>query len=100
MMAGRGSRHYAKLDRRRWARVRRAVFARDGWRCVDCRRAGRLECDHIVPLHVDPDQDPYAIDGLATRCRRCHIQKTAAENRKPDPERDAWRELVAEITNS
>ena len=96
-VAGRGSRHHAALTGRRWARVRRMVFDRDGWRCVDCGRARRPECDHIVPLHVDPDQDPYALDGLATRCRGCHIIKTAAENRKPDPAREAWRALVKEL---
>ena len=93
-MSGRGSRFHYRLNRRRWARVRVLVFARDGYRCVDCGRPGRLECDHVTPMHVDPKQDPYALDGLATRCRGCHVLKTAGENRKPDPARDAWRAIL------
>lgn len=95
------SRHHVHLNPRRWARVRRTVFARDGWRCVKCRRAGRLECDHIVPLHEDPAQDPYDPDGCQTLCRACHIAKTAKENRRePSVQERAWRELVAQIVET
>ena len=93
-----GSRHYAALDRRRWAAVRRAVFRRDGYRCRKCGRAGRLECDHVLPL--DNGGDPYDLANLQTLCRGCHVAKTAGENERPDPARDAWRALVAEIANS
>ena len=60
------SHRHRQLDQSRWARVRRAVFIRDDYRCVLCGRAGRLECDHVTPLHVEPGQDPYDIDGLRT----------------------------------
>ena len=88
------------VNRRRWAKVRRLVFQRDGYRCQaeGCGRAGRLECDHLVPLHVDPNQDPYNLDGLRTLCRSCHIRVTAEQNRRHDPARDAWRALVAEVS--
>ena len=93
-----GSRHHAALDPRRWARVRRQVFHRDCYRCVKCRRAGRLECDHIVPLHEDPHQNPYDPDGCQTLCRSCHVAKTAKENRRePTAQERAWQELVAEL---
>ena len=92
------SRHHVHLHSRRWAATRRAVFERDGWRCVLCRRAGRLECDHVVPLEADPGQDPYSVAGCQTLCRPCHIAKTAAENRRePTPGERAWRDLVDEI---
>ena len=92
------SRHHARLDWRRWARVRRAVFRRDGYRCVRCHKAGRSECDHVIPLDTDPDQDPYDIDGCQTLCRSCHIAKTAAENRGDMmPGRKEWLELVSEL---
>lgn len=95
-----GSRFHAKLDARRWQLTRQKVFERDAWRCVDCGAAGRLECDHVVALHVDPHQDPYALDGLATRCVGCHREKSAREREAPVPGRDAWREFIALIANS
>ena len=95
------SHRHARLDARRWAAVRRAVFERDGFRCVRCRRAGRLEADHIVRLETDPEQDPYDPDGLQTLCRACHIAKTATENRgEPTPAEAAWRAMVDEIMNT
>ena len=73
------SRHHTHLNARRWGIVRRAVFERDGYRCVMCDKAGRLECDHITPLQREPDQDPFDLDGLQVLCRSCHIKKTARE---------------------
>ena len=92
------SRHHTHLNARRWARVRRAVLKRDGYRCVLCGRAGRLECDHITPLQREPGQNPYDINGLQTLCRACHIAKTARENRRElTPAEAAWRALVASL---
>lgn len=92
------SRHHVHLNARRWAAVRRHVFERDGWRCVECGRAGRLECDHVTPLEHEPGQDPYDVNGLQSLCRSCHIAKTARENRRPlTPAEQAWRELVQEM---
>ena len=93
------SRNHAPLNARRWTAVRRAVFERDGYRCVMCGRAGRLECDHVMPMQRQPGQDPYDINGLQALCRSCHIEKTARENRRPlTPAELAWRELVAELS--
>ena len=91
-VAGRGSRHHAALGGRRWALLRLRIFARDSWRCVKCKRAGRLECDHIVPLRRGGAE--YDESNLQSLCRPCHIRKSASENRKPDPAREAWRKLV------
>ena len=88
-LARRGSRFHASLDRCRWVRVRRDVFKRDGYRCRECGRAGKLECDHITPLHRGGAK--YDLTNLQTLCRDCHIAKTARENERVDPERDAWR---------
>ena len=88
------SRHHAKLDPRRWQIVRRAVFDRDGWRCKSCGKRGRLECDHVIPLDQDQDQDVYAVDGCQTLCRGCHIEKTRTENAQRDPARAEWAEYV------
>ena len=92
------SRHHAHLNARRWAAVRRAVFERDGFRCVRCGRAGRLECDHITPLQREPGQDHWDINGLQTLCRTCHIEKTRRENsRVLGPRALAWRAFVSEV---
>ena len=92
------SRRHLHLNTRRWAAVRRAVFERDGWRCVECGKAGRPECDHISPMQREPGQDPWDLNGLQTLCRGCHIDKTRRENtREPGPQAQAWRAFVSEV---
>ena len=87
------SKHHVQLHARRWARVRRAVFKRDGYRCRACGRPGRMEVDHVRPL--DRGGDPWNEGNLQSLCRRCHIEKTAGENRRPPtPAEVAWRALV------
>ena len=44
------SRHHTRLHARRWAAARRQALDRDRYRCRSCGRAGRLECDHVIPL--------------------------------------------------
>ena len=83
------SRHHAKLNRRRWRAVRRAVLRRDGFRCVKCGKAGRLEVDHRQ--RIEDGGAEYDPDNLQALCRGCHIAKSARENRKPEsPERAEW----------
>ena len=57
--------------------------------------AGRLECDHVMPLRRGGA--PYDPENLQTLCRRCHVDKTAGEQRKPDPARERWQRLVAAL---
>ena len=86
------------IKKGRWARVRRRVLVRDRFRCKLCGKAGRMEIDHIVPLHVDPEQDPYRLDGLQSACRACHLDKTSRENRRPmTAAQEGWRRLVADM---
>ena len=85
--------NHARLDARRWERVRRAAFRRDGYRCRACGKAGRLEAHHEPPLRQSAN--PYDLDGVRTMCRSCHI-----ERHRPDamtPGRSEWYELVDEI---
>ncbi len=92
------SRNHARLNAHRWATVRRYVLERDGHRCVECGRAGHLECDHVTPLKRKPNQNPYDISGLQSLCRGCHIAKSARENRRaPTPAEAAWRAFVSEL---
>ncbi len=89
------SRHHVTLNGRRWAQVRRAAFRRDGYRCRECGRAGRLEAHHEPPLR--DGADPYDLAGIVTMCRTCHI-----ERHRPDamtPGRAAWQELVQELSD-
>ena len=84
------------LPRSRWLATRRQVFERDGWRCVKCGKAGRLECDHIKPLHRGGD--PWALDNLQALCRPCHIEKTREERRGlPIPGARSWRAFLASM---
>lgn len=93
-----GSRFHAAIKGKRWERVRRAVFDRDGWRCVDCGSAVGLECDHIESLQSKPEQDPFDMANLQTLCSECHAAKTRSENRRePTPAEAEWRDLVAEL---
>ena len=56
---------------------RQRVYARDGYRCVDCGAAADLTLDHIVPLAVHAK--PRYRDGeLITRCRSCNSRKSGA----------------------
>lgn len=76
-MAGKAGRRIYKT--KHWQLVRRAVFERDGWKCVKCGRMGALECDHIDPITSGGDWfDP---DNLQSLCRGCHIAKSAGESR-------------------
>ena len=86
------------INRKRWATVRLRVLDRDGWRCVRCGKAGRLEVDHVRP--IADGGAVYDLDNLQALCRRDHFAKTAAENRarNPDPPDVAkWRPLVDEL---
>ncbi len=87
------SRNHAKLNARRWAAVRRQAFERDGWRCSKCGRAGRLEPHHEPPLR--DGGAPYALAGIVTLCRSCHIERHRGDDMTPG--RAAWHELLAEI---
>ena len=55
-----------------------------------------MEVDHVRPL--DKGGDPWDPANLQALCRGCHIQKTAAENRRePTPAEAAWRVLVYDM---
>ena len=82
--------------------TRKAVFERSGYRCENpnCGRPARLECDHVIPLHQNPLQNPYDPDGCQALCKPCHLAKSLAErgaNPRPTVDRQeklAWSRLV------
>lgn len=52
-----------------------------------------MELDHRTALqHGGARWDRDNLWGL---CVRCHLAKTARENERHDPRREAWRKLVA-----
>ena len=80
-------------NRRQWRKVRLKVLDRDGWKCTQCTKAGRLEVDHIKPL--ENGGAVYALDNLQTLCRGCHIAKHGG--RGPSPEVEAWRRYLTNL---
>ena len=85
----------------RWARLRRMVKDRDGWRCRECGKAGRLEVDHILPVHMGGEF--WDAGNLQTLCRPCHFLKSGHETRRRNyalmpKHRREWRDFVGELT--
>jgi hypothetical protein len=52
--------------------LRRAVYERDDYRCIDCGSVDDLSCDHIEP---EAYGGPTTLENLATRCRPCNTRK-------------------------
>jgi hypothetical protein len=60
-------------DRRVPDSIRAAVLIRDGGRCRKCRRAVKLEIDHIIPVSKGGKTEE---SNLQTLCRRCNRAKS------------------------
>lgn len=56
---------------------RDAVFARDNWTCIQCRRCRKpgdrvvLNADHIKPFAMHPELR-FDVDNGRTLCTECH----------------------------
>lgn len=51
---------------------RRALFARDGWRCQYCGTTGRLTLDHVVPRSRGGDS---VWENVVASCAPCNLRK-------------------------
>jgi 5-methylcytosine-specific restriction endonuclease McrA len=51
---------------------RKALFARDGHRCVYCGSSGRLTLDHVVPRSRGGDS---VWENVVTSCAPCNLRK-------------------------
>jgi 5-methylcytosine-specific restriction endonuclease McrA len=67
-------RAYVRVPRRVQRKIsRRALFARDGWRCVYCgTTSGRLTLDHVVPRSRGGDS---VWENVVTSCAPCNLRK-------------------------
>ena len=51
---------------------RRALFARDGWRCQYCGSEGKLTLDHVVPRSRGGESN---WENIVTSCAPCNLRK-------------------------
>jgi 5-methylcytosine-specific restriction protein A len=85
------------LRRPEWQAVRHAVLERDNWCCQHCGARRRLEVHHVKRV-ADFPALAFEPGNCLTLCGPCHTIETNKEmGNKPDPERQAWREAVAEL---
>jgi 5-methylcytosine-specific restriction endonuclease McrA len=65
---------YVRVPRAAQRKIsRRALFARDGWRCVYCGTSGgRLTLDHVVPRSRGGDS---VWENVVTSCAPCNLRK-------------------------
>ena len=85
------SRRHAGMGGRFWALRRERVLRRDGRRCFECGKAGRLEVHHVVHLSDGGTNDE---ENLVTLCRDCHIR---AHRPRESQSRSEWRTSVQEL---
>lgn len=85
----------------RWDVVRFEAKRRDGFKCVDCGKRGRLEVHHVKPVRTHP-QLAFELSNVKTLCVACHARVTRLENgwheQFADPKRAAWRALIDEMS--
>jgi 5-methylcytosine-specific restriction endonuclease McrA len=66
--------HYVRVPRAVQRKIsRRALFARDGWRCVYCGSSGgRLTLDHVIPRSKGGES---IWENVVTACAPCNHRK-------------------------
>ena len=94
-MNGRAGYHVYRSAR--WQALRLQAKRRDGWRCVQCGAAGRLEVDHVRPVREAPES-AFDLANLQCLCPTCHGRKTAIElgSAPLDQQRQRWRDFLHE----
>jgi len=66
--------HYVRVPRTIQRKIsRRALFARDGWRCVYCgTSSGRMTLDHVIPRSKGGQS---IWENVVTSCAPCNLRK-------------------------
>lgn len=79
-------------DSPHWRKLREAILRRDGYRCRECARYGRLRqattVHHIQHLEDRPDL-AYEPENLVSLCAACHARA------HPEKSRELARKLNA-----
>ena len=92
--------YFLRPRRESCAKHFKQLLLRQGGECAECGRTDALECDHIIPILVDPfgRNDP---ENLQLLCSECHLSKTVAQSWKDpfnpllsDFNEHAWQEFV------
>lgn len=68
-----------------WQAFRRECIKRAGWRCERCKRLGRFEIHHIIP--VAKGGKVFDFDNVEVLCRQCHIDHHRVA---VNPQRQEW----------
>ena len=85
------SHHHERLNKKLWARTRFLAFHRDGYRCVRCGLAGKLEGHHRTSLNLGgAAYDPANVETL---CRDCHLEQSIF------PPRREWARHIKAMLN-
>ena len=75
----------AFYDSPHWRRLREAILRRDGYRCRECARFGRIRqattVHHIQHLEARPDL-AYEPDNLVSLCAACHARAHPEKSRE------------------
>ena len=70
--------------------VRAVVLLRDGGRCRKCRRAIKLEMDHIVPVSKGGKTEESNLQTLCRCCNRAKSKKLAPRSNHLAASRSSW----------
>ncbi|WP_339759842.1 HNH endonuclease signature motif containing protein [uncultured Sulfitobacter sp.] len=83
---------------KRWNVLRMYILERDGFRCKECGKGGRLEVDHIKPVRSHPTL-AYSPGNLQALCPSCHTKKTRIECGHPPPRNcQQWQEAIEALS--
>jgi 5-methylcytosine-specific restriction endonuclease McrA len=65
------------MNLREWNALRASVLSRDDAQCQKCGSKLRLEVHHVVPRHLDGDDE---LSNLITFCKKCHSKSHPRES--------------------
>ena len=82
---------------KRWRHLREQALRRDGYRCRECARYGRLRPAEVVhqvwPVEDYPEY-AYSLDNLLSLCVSCHDAMHERGSRRLTPLGERWRRKV------